>query len=81
MDDFKRVSVVNDMAVQAYITLRNAMLAMQGMYQEKADKLIKASVNAEDEAYLRGAAQAYRKVANDIGKFLNTKGGKEDDKV
>lgn len=78
MDDFKRVSVVDDMAVQAYITLRNAMSEMQGMYQEKADKiydLIEAGVDVEDKAFFRGVAQTYAKVASDIGRFLNTKGG------
>ena len=82
--NFKRVSVVDDMAVQAYIALRTAMLAMQGMYQKKADELTRASANVEDEAeayLLEGAAQAYRKVASDIGKFLNTKGGEKSDKV
>lgn len=50
--------------------------------QRSSYKLARASVNAEDEAkayLLEGAAQAYRKIASNIGKFLNAKGGEEDE--
>ena len=79
MDDFKRVSVVDDMAVQAYITLRNAMSAMQGMYQKKAVEtraLIAVGADETQDAYHAGVVYAYEQVASDIGQLLNTKGGK-----
>lgn len=84
MDDFKRVSVVDDVAVQAYITLRSAISEMREMYQKKAVET-RARIAIGDgetlDAYRAGIVHAYEQVASDIWKLLNTKGGKEDDKV
>jgi hypothetical protein len=85
MDDLKRVSVVDDIAVQAYITLRSAVSVLQRMYQDTADSIQKVihetDYDAVTKAYLEGTMRTYVQVASDIGRLLNTKGGGEDDKV